>query len=381
MSWRVVDHITIYRESGMYAKCPNVVRTPSGDLLVLFHRSPQLGYAHHSHPLFDIQACRSNDDGRSWSDPQLVVSDPLGGVIDFGTHTLGDGTIFLHASSNELMPADGHEDINFNTRPHAKAMGSPEQSAWVSRPGIPFWVRSHDEGHTWTPPKRFPPLPDAVWGSPAEHSGVSRSGLLAMPDGRLLLPSKATDQPDGEPPYFGMMRVSNDMGETWKYGGRVAQDRIAHFSEPAIHRTPSGRILILFRCHPTPTDVLDVHGSATNRCLALVFSNDDGKTWSPWRPTKIKGSPGHMLGLADGRIFVTVGTRWEGQRGCMATVLDPEGSDLSRATDLIVRGDSHSSDCGYPWAVELNDRRVLIVYYFDYGGYLCGIEGTIVEDV
>ena len=137
MSWRVVDHITIYRESGMYAKCPNVVRTPSGDLLVLFHRSPYLGYPHHSHPLFDVNACRSEDEGQTWSDPQPVTADPLGGVIDFGTHTLPDGTIYLHASSNELLPARGHATVTFDS-PHARAIGEHEDSTWVSRPGIIF---------------------------------------------------------------------------------------------------------------------------------------------------------------------------------------------------------------------------------------------------
>ena len=380
MSWRVVDHLTIYRESGMYAKAPNVVRTPSGDLLVLFHRSPQLGYAHHSHPLLNIQACRSQDEGRTWSDPSLVTTDPLGGVIDFGTHTLPDGSVYLHASSNELIPAADHATIAFHTQPHAKAVGPAEQSAWISRPGIPFWVRSRDGGYSWTSPRRFPPLPDAVWGNPAEHSGVSRSGLLAMPDGRLLLPSKATDKPGGEPPYFGMLRVSHDVGETWDYAGRIAQDQVAHFSEPAIHRTPSGRILVLFRCHPTHVDTPARQGKGTNRRLALVYSDDGGETWSPWRLTTIVGNPGHMLGLRDGRIFVTVGTRWEGQRGCMARVLDPEGADLDAAPDLVVRSDSRSSDCGYPWAVELEDGRVLVVYYFDYSEYLCGIEGTVVEE-
>lgn len=45
MSWRVVDHITIYCEEGWYDTHPSVVRTPSGGLLALFHRSPFLGYA------------------------------------------------------------------------------------------------------------------------------------------------------------------------------------------------------------------------------------------------------------------------------------------------------------------------------------------------
>ena len=33
MTWRVVDHITIYREEGWYGAHPNLVRTPGGDLL------------------------------------------------------------------------------------------------------------------------------------------------------------------------------------------------------------------------------------------------------------------------------------------------------------------------------------------------------------
>ncbi|MCZ6677963.1 MAG: sialidase family protein, partial [Candidatus Poribacteria bacterium] len=72
MSWHVVDHITIYREEGWYGAHPNVVRTPAGDLLALFHRSPHLGYSHHGHPLFDVRACRSVDEGHTWS-PQRFI--------------------------------------------------------------------------------------------------------------------------------------------------------------------------------------------------------------------------------------------------------------------------------------------------------------------
>ena len=116
-------------------------------------------------------------------------------------------------------------------------------------------------------------------------------------------------------------------------------------------------------------------------CLALVESTDGGETWSPWRQTTIRGCPGHMLGLRDGRIFTTVGTRWPGQRGCLARILEPEGSDLDSAPVLVIRSDSHDSDCGYPWSVELEDGRVLVVYYYVYSDGHRGIEGTIVEEV
>lgn len=377
MSWQVVERMTIYHEPGMYALSPTVTRTPTGSLLVTFQRATHLGYSHHEHPLFNVQACRSENEGQTWNGPHLVTVDPRGGVMDRGVHTLPDGSIFLHSSCTELVPA---------------ADAVEHGGSWVVRHGKPFWVRSRDDGYTWSAPKRFPPLPDAVWGHPAQHSGVSRSGLLVMPDGRLLMPSKATDLTTDEFRYFGMLRVSNDMGETWEYGGRIAEDPVAHFSEPTIHRTPSGRILVLFRCHPgrLGPDIARNQGfegpfiadpAFVGRLLVLVYSDDDGETWSPWRPTTVHGSPGHMLGLKDGRIFLTVGTRWEGQRGCVGRVLEPEGNDLDAAPEFVIEGNALSADCGYPWSVELNDGRVLVVYWHHYPDNHRGIEGAILEEV
>ena len=358
MGWRVADHITIYRDEGWYGAHPNIIRTPGGDLLTLFHRSPATGFSHHSHPLFDVRACRSGDEGQSWGPVELVTAYPFGGVVDFGTHALSSGEIFLHASTVDLLPADPPE---------------VSKHTWMSRPGVGFHVRSADSGTTWSHPVSFPPMPDAVNGHPASHSGVCRSGLLEMPDGRLLLPGKATDHPEGRPPFFGMMQSSTDGGHTWTYAGRIAVDDVAHFSEPAIHMTPSGSILVLFRCHPNQPPGQDVH-------LVEVHSDDGGETWSPWRSTTMRGCPGHLLGLLDGRILATVGTRWEGQMGCMARVLDPEAGDLDTAPEIVVRADSLEPDCGYPWSLELNDGRVLVVYYYVYEDGTRGIEGSVLEE-
>ena len=106
MSWQVVDRMTIYHESGMYALSPTVTRTPAGSLLVTFQRATYLGYSHHEHPLFNVQSCRSEDEGRTWTGPHLVTVDPRGGVMDRGVHTLPDGSIFLHSSCTELVPAE-----------------------------------------------------------------------------------------------------------------------------------------------------------------------------------------------------------------------------------------------------------------------------------
>lgn len=95
----------------------------------------------------------------------------------------------------------------------------------------------------------------------------------------------------------------------------------------------------------------------------------------------IHGSPGHMLGLRDGRIFLTVGTRWAGQRGCVARVVEPEGGDIDIVAPFVIQADACSPDCGYPWSVELEDGRVLVVYWHHYNNDDRGIEGAIVEEV
>ena len=362
MTWKVLEHFTVYREQNMYAAHPNVVRTKTGDLLVVFHRSPFLGHSNHSNPLFNLYLCRSVDDGKTWGDCSLVTADQYGGVIDFGTHILEDGSIFIHAATVQLIPSLVQ-----------KQHGIAEETNWISRPGIPFWIKSFDHGLSWSEPKRFPKITGATWGDPAEHSGVSRSGLLNLSGGRLLLPSKATENAAEGFPYFGMLRESKDMGETWEYRGRIIQDPVAHFSEPAIHITPKGRIIVLYRCHPEGT-----LGAA--KFLALVYSDDGGNTWSQWEKTSIEGSPGHMLKLKDGRIFVTVGTRWEGQMGCMARVLDEEASNINSSPSIVIRSDSESRDCGYPWAIELNDGKVLVTYYYHYADGNRGVEASILEE-
>lgn len=369
MGWKVIDHLTIYREKGMYGAHPNVVRTPNGDLLALFHRSPHLGYSHHGHPLFDLRACRSTDEAKTWEPQQLVTIDPLGGVIDFGTHTLADGSIFLHASAVALAPQqDG-----------------ASATVWETASGRPFWSRSLDDGRNWSEPVRFPQLPaELKVGSHSEHQGICRSGLVELADGRLFLPGKAPSTAEGIGyPYFGMCHYSSDMGDNWHYGGKIAVDDTAHFSEPTVHITPKGRILILFRCHSQ-------RGTTDRQVfLARVYSDDGGATWSQWERTPLEGCPGHMLGLRDGRIFITVGRRLPEESGCNARVLDPEGSDMDTVPSFVVRGDSTItklpdgkpvSDCGYPWSVELADGKVLVVYYYTYEDGLRGIEGTVLEE-
>ena len=216
------------------------------------------------------------------------------------------------------------------------------------------------------------------------------AGLLDLPDGRLLLPSKATDVVD-EFRYFGMLRVSHDMGETRDTAAASARTRWPTSTSPPSTSTPSGRLLVLYRGHTGALGPQIVHEQGfteplasdpafMGRVLVLVTADDDGKTWTPWRATRIHGSPAHLLGLRHGCIFLTVGTRWEGQRGCVGRVLEPEGSDLDTAPEFVISNASISADCGYPWSVELLDGRVLVAHWRHFEDDLRGIEAAFLEE-
>jgi len=198
----------------------------------------------------------------------------------------------------------------------------------------------------------------------------------------MIMPSKATDDPVNEAPAFGMLRLSRDYGDNWQYGGRIAQDPYNHFSEPAIHMTPSGRIIVLYRSHQRPRSHTKTKDSSPSKriALAMVDSTDGGETWSKWKHTSIEGYPPHMLKLRDDRIFVTAGTRWPGQMGCIGRVLEPEGMNIDSSESFSIRSDSKHGDCGYPWSVELNDKQVLVVYYYVHPDGVLGIEGTVLEE-
>ena len=358
MTWEAVEHISVYRDADWYAAHPTVTRLPNGELLAAFHRSPNLGYPHHQNPLFDVRACRSSDDGATWSEPQLLVTNPRGGVLDFAVHVLPDGRLMLHAATVDLVPADD----------------TPHGESWKLQRGGSFWIDSSDNGHTWSDAKSFPEVPDAVSGHPATHTGICRSSMLAVDDNRLLLTGRATAAASGGFPYFGTLFTSDDGGSTWTFDSRMIQDEVAHFGESTMVRLPSGRIVALFRCHPGPGRTVE------DRFLAETFSDDDGKTWSSWSPTTVFGYPPHALTLRDGRVFLSYGVRTDRQAGCTARVVDKELAHLNRLPDVHIRHGSKGPDCGYPWSVQLNDDRVLVVYYFTNEDGSRSIEGTIMQD-
>ena len=126
------------------------------------------------------------------------------------------------------------------------------------------------------------------------------------------------------------------------------------FGETAIAELPDGRILAMMRPDP------DRHGF-----LWLSVSQDAGFTWSPPAMTPMWGFPAHLLPLRDGRLLCSYGYR-RAPMGIRACLSRDAGQTWDIGRELVLRADGKRSgaDLGYPLTTELDDGKLLTIYYF-----------------
>ena len=105
-----------------------------------------------------------------------------------------------------------------------------------------------------------------------------------------------------------------------------------------------------------------IRNSSNTEHLVTVISNDSGHSWEQWQEQTIIGHPTHPLRLSDGRIFICYGYRHK-PFGIRGHLMDDSTQKLV-GEEIIIRDDAFCADVGYPWAVELPDGSILVVYYF-----------------
>jgi sialidase-1 len=65
--------------------------------------------------------------------------------------------------------------------------------------------------------------------------------------------------------------------------------------------------------------------------------------------------------------------------GIRARILNAECTDFKTAAEIILREDGGGTDIGYTWPVQLDEKRVLVTYYFNIDNGTRHIAGTILE--
>jgi hypothetical protein len=358
-----VRDLMVYQDPKFYAAFPSIVRRPDGELLVAFRRAPsRIALAEkkesHTDPNSFLVLVRSRDGGESWTkSPELIYAHALGGSQDPCLLQLRDGTLLCMSYGWAFLKPD--------------AVAALKKPVFELAPGTLFLggytLRSTDGGKSWQGPMYPPHIPPEIFLDPYGNPlpAYNRGAPFEGADGRVFWVVAANDRPSPRKTSDHLL-ISNDKGLSWTYSAPVAVDAKVSFSEVSIYETPK-RDLVAF---------LRTANFDDQACIAR--STDGGKSFQPWQGMGFKGHPLQATRLPDGRVLLVYGYRHK-PFGIRARVLNPECTDFSTTPEIVLRDDGGTTDLGYPWSVALDDKRVLVVYYYNIANGPRHIAGTILE--
>lgn len=290
--------------AGPYQAFPDACRLKNGDIACVFYA----GYGHVSLPSKEwpqggrICIVRSKDEGRTWSDPQVLFDGPLD---DRDPHIaqLSDGrlvcTFFTYTKSNDGRP----NPVDYDT----------------------CLVESRDGGQTWD---KSPRVLAKQWACSAP--------VREMPDGTLIL---GVYYADDKTAYGGVLR-STDSGKTWSQPIPIDKEaKVRLDAETDVIQLKDGTLFAALR----GDGVVNMHSST---------SHDMGLTWSPVKDLGFIAHCPHLTRLSSGEILLT-------HRNPFTAL------HISRDEAQTWQGPFQLDAVwgAYPSTVELKDGSVLVVYY------------------
>lgn len=358
---RKIQDVMIYQDPQFHAAFPSVVRLKNGELYVAFRRAPnrkifgEKGTSHVDANSY-LVAVRSKD-GKTWTkDPELIYAHPFGGSQDPCLLQLRDGSLLCASYGWAFVRPDGFPNLK---KPYV------ENGTSVFLGG--YLVKSKDDAKSWQGPLYPPRIPQEIlytaMGNPVP--AYNRGALWEAKDGRILWVVANTDRETPNKTSNHLI-VSEDKGLTWQYSAVVAVDDKISFNETSVYETPKGDIVAFMRTEDNDDQA----------CIAR--STDGGKTFKPWQKMGFQGHPLQALRLPDNRVLLSYGYRHK-PLGIRARILNAECTDFATAPEIVLRTDGGTGDLGYPWAVQLDKKRVLVTYYFNLPGGMQHIAGSILE--
>lgn len=358
---RKVRDVVIYEDTRFHSAFPSVIKRKNGEIIVAFRRAPErriFGEKKTSHvdPNSYLMKVTSKE-GINWTkEPSLIYAHTFGGSQDPCMLQLRDGTILCTSYGWAFVRPDAHLNAPvFEVVPGVVFLGG-------------YVMRSTDGGKSWQgphyPPHIGPEINNSATGEPLP--AYNRGALYEGKNGNIYWVVAASDSNAPNKKTSNHLLISKDKGLTWSYSTPVAIDEKASFNETSIYETPKGDLVAFLR----------TAGLGDQACIAR--STDGGQTFQPWEKMGFQGHPLQALRLPDNRVLLVYGYRHK-PYGIRARILNAECTDYSTAPEMVLRDDGATTDLGYPWAVVLDKKRVLVTYYFATENKSQHIAGTIIE--
>jgi Neuraminidase (sialidase) len=317
-----------------YHGWPTIARCRSGRLVLVYSG----GRETHVCPFGRVEMMHSDDDGKTWTWPRVLLDSAIDDR-DAGVLHTARGTLLVTTFSS-LAYSEGRSEDRLQKDPRWQAVHnrlSPEQR----KADLNQWMlRSTDGGVTWS----------ARYAVPVN----SPHGPIQLSDGRLLYAGQRLWKAE-EPRLLKRSAIyeSRDDGFTWQHLAEIPnreRDNPREYHELYAVEAADGRIVVHIRNHNKP------NSGETLQCE----SADGGKTWTVPAPIGVWGLPSHLLRLKDDALLMTYGHR-RGPFGVQARLSRDHGRTWSDA--LMLTGDGTSGDLGYPSTVQLADGSLLTVWY------------------
>lgn len=311
-------------DAGGYEAFPDLCRLKDGRLMCVFYAS----YHHIGLPKPEwpnggrIVYCLSNDEGHSWSKPEILFDSP-DDDRDPSIAQLKNGRLIC----------------NFFSFRRNKGPAEPLLDSYVE-PWTPLgtWiVTSDDAGKTWSDPTQL-----------ASGPYFTSSPIRELSNGRLIL--GLYREANGK--ANGAVIFSDDAGRTWSEVVDLDNRGLVLDAETDIIELLPGRLLAAQRGSGNP--------------FHWTTSEDNGTTWAPSQPTAFTAHCPYLHRAADGVVVfgyrqVTGG----GKKTVMNTAIRVSRDGCKTWSDPVVVDDVVGA---YPSMVNLKDGSVLIAYYEEGGG-------------
>ena len=332
---------------------PYFTRGMNGDIAEL--RDGRLLYAFCELPdgRAGIYACSSEDRGKTWSEPQQLLSGPDARFSAPGGEWVGIPS-FLRRTNGQLMMA------------YVWSAGRPDPF------GHSYYRFSDDEGETWSDPKVLTPGSEHI-------CQMHNDKLLRLSGGRILAPAELRVDTGLDNDHRGFVSTawySDDDGHTWHRSDNDVDmlKEGVESQEPHLVELKDGRVLMLFRTY--------------SGYVGRADSGDHGQTWSRGEIVQELQLPMNSSALHVSRIPATGdlllvrstgnGGKEAGERPRVCNRADgnkhyirtPLTSVISRdegetwENERVIAGDPYG-DFGYPSVLHLDDLALVSYHALD----------------
>ena len=298
----------------------------------------------HVCPFGKVIACYSDDEGKTWTRPTVIMDTPLddrdAGILPFGENSVMVTSFnnCVKAQRNWNRIRDEKGNINPRSLYIEAYLNTLDSQMEEDRYLGSTFVISHDGMRTWSPVMRIPVT--------APH------GPISLDDGSILYIGRtfsANDQP-----------MDSDCIEAYAVfpdGSYEKRGEIENISSE------------LLSCEPHAVALDDgkilVHIRVQNKEVFTIYqseSYDNGKTFT--KPHQLLenqgGAPAHLLKTKEGILISAYGYR-EAPYGIKVMFSKDKGKTWDTGYDVYING--VSSDLGYPASVELENGDILTVFY------------------